>query len=77
RVLLQSWVEKMPKPQDTLLQVIIDALPDQSPSPVTVEVKQKLANRVREHYRKYPEALDMQAGGNFVPPTLDNHKEKC
>lgn len=74
RDLLKSRVNKMPKPQDELLQAIIDALPEASPSPVSVEVKQTLAHAVREHYRKHPEALDMQASGNSTPPTVDNHK---
>ena len=74
RALLQSWVKKMPKPQDELLEALVDALPEESPSPVTVEVKQALANAVRTHYRKHPEALDMQASGNSTPPTVENHK---
>ena len=37
------------------------------------ETKKKLASAVREHYKKYPEALSMQASGNSVPPTVENH----
>ncbi|MBD3791407.1 MAG: coproporphyrinogen III oxidase [Campylobacterales bacterium] len=74
RALLQSWVGKMPKPQDELLQAVIDILPEESPSPVTLEVKKKLANTVREHYKRHPEALDMQASGNTTPPTVENHR---
>jgi coproporphyrinogen III oxidase len=74
RALLQSWVHKMPQPQDELLEAIIVALPDETPAPVSVEVKKALANAVREHYRKHPEALDMQASGNTTPPTVENHK---
>ena len=33
----------------------------------------KLAQVVRAHYGEYPEALDMQAAGNSVPPTVANH----
>jgi len=74
RELLQSWVHKMPKPQDELLEAIIDALPENSPSLVDTKVKKDLANAVRAHYRKHPEALDMQASGNTTPPTVENHK---
>ena len=74
KALLRSWLEKMPKPQDKLLEAIIQALPDTSPSAVTIEVKQALANAVRAHYTQYPEALDMQARGNAAPPTIENHK---
>jgi len=41
---------------------------------VTLEIKQKLANAVREHYKRHPEALDMQASGNITPPTVENHR---
>jgi coproporphyrinogen III oxidase len=64
----------MPKPQDELLKAIINALPGESPSPISVEVKKALANAVREHYRKHPEALGMQASGNTTPSTVENHK---
>lgn len=74
RELLQSWVHKMPKPQDELLEAIIAALPDTTPALVDTEVKKALAHAVREHYRKHPEALDMQASGNSIPPTVENHK---
>jgi len=73
RNLLISWLSRMPKPQDELLQGLIDALPDVSPCPVNVETKLKLAAVVRSHYQAHPEAIDMQASGNVVPPTVNNH----
>lgn len=73
RDLLASWEDRMPSPQEKLLRAIVDALPEQSPSPVSVEVKKRLAQAVREHYRNYPEALSLQASGDIVPPTVDNH----
>merc|ERR1711879_931380 len=33
---------------------------------------EKLAQVVREHYKKYPEALKMQASGNIIPKTVSN-----
>ena len=74
RELLATWVEKMTEPQDKLVLALLDALPNKMPTPVDVETKKKLANTVRTHYRQYPEALNMQASGNYVPPTVDNHK---
>jgi len=71
--LLTSWVDKMPKPQDELVLALLDALPNETPTPVEVETKKKLAQAVREHYKKYPEALSMQASGEIVPPTVENH----
>jgi len=73
RELLASWIEKMPKPQDKLLTALLEALPNEMPTPVEVETKKKLANAVRTHYKKYPEALNMQASGDIVPPTVANH----
>jgi coproporphyrinogen III oxidase len=73
RELLATWVNKMPKPQDALVLALLDALPKEVPTPVEVETKKKLANAVRMHYGKYPEALSMQASGEVVPDTVDNH----
>jgi coproporphyrinogen III oxidase len=77
RELLKSWVKEMPTPQDELLASIIRALPyEETPAYVDEKVKKALAQAVREHYRKYPQALHMQASGNIVPPTVDNHIAK-
>jgi len=32
-----------------------------------------LAKAVRKHYKKYPEALSMQASGEHIPSTVENH----
>ncbi|MDX8385337.1 MAG: coproporphyrinogen III oxidase [Gallionella sp.] len=73
RYLLSSWISKMPAPQEKLLQGLIDCLPSDDICPVEDTTKQALANCVRNHYRAHPEAIDMQASGNTVPPTLKNH----
>ena len=73
RELLASWTALMPKPQDELVEVLLEALPDELPTSVETETKKKLANAVRTHYEKYPEALSMQASGEIIPPTVDNH----
>lgn len=74
RDLLSSWIEKMPKPQDQLLDSLIEVLSDQYPSPIGESEKKGLAACVREHYRKHPEAIGMQAGGEIIPPTVANHR---
>ena len=73
RELLASWVSKMPKPQEKLLEAILEALPQENPTPIEIETKKRLANAVREHYKAYPEALSQQASGEIVPPTVENH----
>jgi coproporphyrinogen III oxidase len=76
RELLKSWVKKMPKPQDELVKALLKALPKKMPTPVDEKTKKSLAQAVRKHYAKYPQALHMQASGNIVPPTVDNHIAK-
>ncbi|NOR54641.1 MAG: coproporphyrinogen III oxidase [Sulfurovum sp.] len=73
RELLASWVEKMPTPQEKLVLSLLEALPNVLPTPVDEKTKKALAQAVRTHYKKYPEALSMQASGNSVPPTVKNH----
>ncbi len=74
RDILESWVVKMPPPQDILVQALLKALPNEMPTPVDEKTKKALAKAVRKHYKKYPEALSMQASGEIIPPTVDNHK---
>ena len=72
--LLASWRSRMTPPQDKLLERILKALPRTGICTIDSEVKQKLADAVRSHYRQYPDALDLQASGNSIPPTVDNHQ---
>jgi coproporphyrinogen III oxidase len=73
RPLLTSWIPKMVAPQDLLLKNMIACLADKDVCPVEDDTKQALANCVRKHYQAHPEAIDMQASGNTVPPTVNNH----
>ena len=78
RELLRSWQSKVPSPQDALVAALADALPQMGkagePCPVTIESKRALAEVVRGHYRQFPEALSLQAAGDVIPPTVDNHR---
>jgi len=71
--LLQSWLSNMEKPQNELLENIINAI-DEIGS-IDVETKEKLAIVVRNHYKKYPDALKYQASGNTIPNTVNNHNK--
>ena len=73
RDILSTWQELMPKPQDELVAALLKALPKETPTPVEEKTKKALANAVRKHYKKYPEALSMQASGESIPPTVANH----
>ena len=74
KTLLASWEDKMQPPQDALLRTLVSCLPEGDICLVDETVKQKLAEGVRSHYKKYPEAINMQASGNTTPPTVANHK---
>ncbi|MEA3371506.1 MAG: coproporphyrinogen III oxidase [Campylobacterota bacterium] len=73
RELLASWVKLMSKPQDLLVESLLNAVPDEMPTPIEEATKKKLAKAVRGHYKKYPEALSMQASGETIPATVSNH----
>lgn len=74
RNLLSSWRSRMESPQDKLLDLILSALPRVGICTIDALVKQKLADAIRTHYKNHPEALNLQASGNRVPPTVENHK---
>jgi coproporphyrinogen III oxidase len=75
RKLLSSWIPRSLPLQQSLVQGLVDVLPDDEPSPVSDEVRLAAARVVREHYQKHPEALDLQASGGIIPPTVANHKD--
>ena len=70
--LLSSWIGKVEKPQDELVKSLVDNINDKGL--IDDETKVKLANSIRAHYKKHPEALALQASGNTVPKTVSNHK---
>lgn len=72
RELLHSWASKVQTPQDLLVKTLAESLGEDGL--VDMSAKAKLANAVREHYKKYPEALSLQASGNTLPSTVSNHR---
>ena len=72
--LLASWQGTMDTPQDLLLEAILNALPTETPCLINDAIKQALADVVRGHYQKYPQAISMQASGDVIPATVDNHR---
>jgi len=73
KTLLISWKEKVEKPQDELVESIVNAVEEDGR--VDTAVKERLAQVVRTHYKKHPEALSMQASGNTIPNTVQNHRK--
>lgn len=74
RALLASWMENMLSPQDQLLQNMLNCLPATDICAVADDTKQALAICLRKHYMMHPEAINMQAKGNTIPPTVNNHR---
>ncbi len=74
RALLASWRDRVPAAQVPLVDALVAALPDADPCPVTEAAKRALADAVRGFYQAHPQALDLQARGDVVPPTVANHR---
>jgi coproporphyrinogen III oxidase len=74
RQLLESWIPRHPPLQQKLLKELIATLPEPTPSLVDDAVKVKIAEAARRFYQQHPEAQDLLAKGNTVPPTVDNHR---
>lgn len=82
RELLASWALKAPPPQDELVRQLVAVLAaspatDGAPASTTrvdAAVKRALAAAVRAHYREHPAALELQASGATIPPTVANHR---
>lgn len=70
--LLRSWKEKADAPQDLLIDAILGCL--DSSGAVDDAQKACLAKVTREHYTKYPQALELQASGYVSVPTVQNHR---
>eukprot|EP01065_Artemidia_motanka_P026763 TRINITY_DN32008_c0_g1_i1.p1 TRINITY_DN32008_c0_g1~~TRINITY_DN32008_c0_g1_i1.p1 ORF type:complete len:399 (+),score=138.97 TRINITY_DN32008_c0_g1_i1:72-1199(+) len=77
RELIKSWKGNCPAEAQALVDGIADALP-QGPPVVMVDTptKVKLVAAIRKFYGENPKALDLQAKGNIVPPTVQNHVGK-
>jgi len=71
RTLLLSWAQKVPAPQDELVKEIVNAI--NLEGKIDDSTKLQLAFIVREHYKKYPEALELKSSEDKVPPTIEHH----
>jgi coproporphyrinogen III oxidase len=73
--LLASWIPKLPKLQGDLLERILGVLTEGDTAAVIDDVaKIKIAKVTRDFYKAHPEALDLLARGDSIPPTQDNHR---
>jgi coproporphyrinogen III oxidase len=72
RDLLASWEDKVPPVNKSLVRSLVECLPPTGE--VNDQEKAAMAQVVRTHFTRHPEALDMQARGDTLPPTVANHK---
>jgi coproporphyrinogen III oxidase len=73
RELLRSWAIRVKSPQDILVNELVEAI--NIDGEIDAPTKIKLAQVVRAHYKNHPEALKMQAKGETIPSTVDNHSK--
>jgi coproporphyrinogen III oxidase len=71
RELLKSWAAVVKTPQEELVLALAESI--NKDGVIDKETKECLVEVVRRHYKKYPQALSLQASGNTVPPTVKNH----
>lgn len=74
KTLLQSWVGRLNGVQNDLLQAIVNALGEGDKVLVDEKTKALLANVVRQHYKQHPQAIALQASGDHIPQTVNNHR---
>lgn len=72
--LLRSWVGRLNGVQNDLLQSIVDSLGESDIILVDEKIKAVLANVVRQHYKQHPQAIALQASGDHIPSTVNNHR---
>jgi len=60
--------------QQELLSSLVQALPSGDSSHVDDVVKTRIAQVIREFYKRRPEAEDFLARGDRLPPTQQNHQ---
>lgn len=74
RALLQSWVERVPAPQDELVRALVEDCGDAAVPEVDDAMKLRFCATMRRFYAAHPGALALQAKGDVVPPTVANHR---
>ena len=71
RELLKSWATVVKTPQEKLVLTLAESI--NKDGVIDKETKEYLVEVMRRHYKKYPQALSLQASGNTVPLTVKNH----
>lgn len=74
RGLLQQWAAHVPSPQDELVRALVDDTGHDAEPTVDDAMKLRFCATIRRFYAAHPRALDLQAKGDVVPPTVANHR---
>lgn len=72
--LLEQWRAKVPSLQQPLVDGLVEAVRAGDAGAVDEATKRRLAQAVRAHYQRNPDALALQASGGILPPTVANHR---
>ena len=70
--LLHSYVTQHPAPQDELVTKLFQAV-EAGGGEIGEEEKKALAQVIRGFYEEHPQAIDLQAKGQVIPDTVQNH----
>lgn len=75
RALLARWRAQVPAPVEQLVDGLLAALPPGDAAVLVDEdAKRRLAAASRAFFQAHPAALELQARGDVVPPTVANHR---
>lgn len=75
RGLLARWRASVPPPIEPLVDALLAALPaGEGAVAVTDDTKRRLASAARGFFQANPAALELQARGDVIPPTVANHR---
>lgn len=73
KALLTTFVPQLPPLQQTLLKSLLSAVPDAPSALIDDSVKIQLAKLTRQFYLQHPEAQELLARADKLPPTQQNH----
>ncbi|MCJ8313195.1 MAG: coproporphyrinogen III oxidase [Saccharospirillaceae bacterium] len=72
-ILLKKWIDILPEAQQPLMFGLLSVLDESEHCLIGNKQKQDLVDQLRIFYKSYPQAINFQAKGFVVPPTVQNH----
>ena len=75
-LLLRKWIAILPEAQKPLMLGLLSILDESEHCLIDNKQKQDLVDQVRIFYKNHPQAIELQAKGFVVPPTVKNHNSE-